>query len=65
MVALGVAAAWIAISIVGAKGLVLFARAAASSEFEIDPYPIAAQNGPGREDAHSDEAPACVPGARS
>jgi len=65
MVALGVAATWIAISIVGAKGLMLFARAAASSEFEIDLYAVATQNGPGREDAHSDEAQAYLPGARS
>ncbi len=41
MIALGIAATWIAISIVGAKGLALFARAAASSELEVefDPLP--------------------------
>lgn len=63
MIALGVAATWIAISIAGAKGLVLFARAAASSEFEVDPYPVAAQSGFEREDAHWNQAPAHAPGA--
>lgn len=63
MIVLGVAATWIAISIVGAKGLVLFARATASSELEVDPYPVAAQNGFEREDAHWDQASAPTPGA--
>jgi hypothetical protein len=36
MIALGIVAAWIAISIVGAKGLLLFARAGASSELEVE-----------------------------
>lgn len=64
MIALGVAATWIAISIVGAKGLMLFAHAAASSEFEVDSYPIMAPSGADREDAHSDKTPAHVSGTR-
>jgi len=41
MIALGIVATWIAISIVGAKALALFARAAASGELEVefDPHP--------------------------
>ena len=36
MITLGIAATWIAISILGAKALALFARAVASSELEVE-----------------------------
>jgi hypothetical protein len=64
MIALGVAATWIAISIAGAKGLMLFARAAASNQFEVEPNPVAAQNGLGREDARWKQVPARTRGTR-
>jgi hypothetical protein len=64
MITFGIAAAWIAISIAGAKGLVLFARAAASNQFDADPNPVAAQNGLGREDARWNQASVRTPGAR-
>jgi hypothetical protein len=63
MIALGVAATWIAISIAGAKGLVLFARAAASGELDVESSPVAAQSRPGPEDIHRYRAPAHAPGA--
>jgi hypothetical protein len=56
MTALGVAATWIAISVVGAKGLMVFARAVASSELEIDLYAITAESGTGYGEANRDEA---------
>jgi hypothetical protein len=64
MIALGVAATWIAISIAGAKGLMLFARAAASNQFEVDPNPVAAQNGFGREDARWSQGQAHATGTQ-
>lgn len=64
MIAFGIAATWIAISIAGAKGLMLFARAAASNQFEVDPNPVAAQNGLGHEDARCHKAPAHTPGTQ-
>ncbi len=62
MIALSVVAVWVAISIVGAKGLALFARAA-SSGLELD-----AQPGPGEcglPGAAADLARASRPGESS
>lgn len=64
MIALGVAATWIAISIAGAKGLMLFARAAASNQFEVEPNSVAAQNSLGREDARWNQMPAHTRGTQ-
>jgi hypothetical protein len=58
MIALGVATTWIAISIVGAKGLIVFARAAASGELEVDPCPLSPQSGLSDKSARLSEAQA-------
>lgn len=63
MTALGVATTWIAISVVGAKGLSVFARAAASSELEVDPYPVSPESGLSDKSAQFNEAQAHRAGA--
>ncbi|MGA7705269.1 MAG: hypothetical protein WB998_10285 [Solirubrobacteraceae bacterium] len=63
MIALAVAAAWIAISIVGAKGLVLFARAAATGTHEVDRGPAAGESGANHEDTGRPGAGAHIRGA--
>jgi hypothetical protein len=47
MIDLGVAFTWIAISAAGAKGLAVFARAAATPDLEADLAPLVAEGGPG------------------
>ncbi len=64
MIALGVMATWIVISVAGAKGLLVFVRAAASNDFEVDPYPIAAGEGFGYDDGRWNEARTHVPGTQ-
>jgi hypothetical protein len=50
MITLAVATTWIAISIVGAKGLTLFARAAAPGTYEGDNLPGDDEGGSNRND---------------
>jgi|GEM_PF-4765219 len=64
MIALGVAGTWIAISVVGAKGLTVFARRAASSALEVDPYPVFPESGLGGKSAHFSQAQAHAPGTQ-
>ncbi len=63
MIALAVTATWIGISVVGAKGLMMFAGAAASSELDVDSYPVSAESGLGEKSTHLSKARAKVVGA--
>jgi hypothetical protein len=64
MIALGVAATWIAISAVGAKGFVVFARAAAASDLEAEPAPVTPDGRFTHDDGHGIEAWAHAPSLR-